>query len=97
MNNSSLLFLIYYSIMNKEIRGEVEYIKSDKFKLGEFIYMGMGEVNGHKVCLSVAYKIDYCIKKARQFKEACDQVSFTHINKVKVGGLEPVRRFEYEN
>ena len=26
--------------------------------------MGMGLVDNHRVCISVAYQIDYCIKKA---------------------------------
>ena len=51
----------------------------------------MGE---HRVCISVAYKIEYCIKKAKQFAEADPNVKFTHVNKVKVGELEPCERFE---
>ncbi|UQB67465.1 hypothetical protein [Epilithonimonas zeae] len=74
--------------MNSDIISEIEHSQSDDFQLGEYIYMGMGLTNGHRVCISVAYKIDYCIKKARQFEEINENVTFTHINKVKVGELE---------
>lgn len=57
-------------------------------KLGDYIYMGMGECKGETVCMSVAYKVDYCIKKARQFEELSEGVvTFNKINKVKVGEL----------
>lgn len=80
--------------MTQEIQQELDYIKSDEFRLGEFIYMGMGKVGDHEVCLSVGYKIDYALKKARQFEEADPNVKLTHINKVKVGKLVKDRRFE---
>lgn len=80
--------------MTKEIQQELEYIKSDKFRLGEFIYMGMGYVGDHEVCMSVGYKIDYALKKAKQFEEADPNVKLTHINKVKVGKLVKDKRFE---
>lgn len=55
-------------------------------KLGDYIYMGMGECKEQLVCVSVAYKVDYCIKKAKQFEELTDGlVKFKKINKVKVG------------
>jgi hypothetical protein len=57
-------------------------------KLGDYIYMGMGECKGETVCMSVAYKVDYCIKKARQFEALSEGVvTFNKINKVKVGEL----------
>lgn len=74
--------------MNSDIISEIEHSKSDNFQLGEYIYMGMGLTKGHRVCISVAYKIDYCIKKAKQFEEINESVTFTHINKVKIGELE---------
>lgn len=80
--------------MTKDIQQELDYIKSDEFKLGEYIYMGMGTVGSHEVCLSVGYKIDYAIKKARQFEEADPNVKLTHINKVKVGKLVKDKRFD---
>lgn len=80
--------------MTQEIQQELDYIKSNEFRLGEFIYMGMGRVGEHEVCMSVGYKIDYTLKKARQFEEADPNVKLTHINKVKVGKLVKDRRFE---
>jgi len=82
--------------MTPEIEQELNYIKSSEFKLGEYIYMGMGLAGDHEVCMSVGYKIEYCIKKAKQFAEADPNVKFTHVNKVKVGELEACERFEIE-
>lgn len=80
--------------MTKDIQQELDYIASSQFKLGEYIYMGMGYVGDHEVCISVGYKIDYALKKAKQFEEADPNVKLTHINKVKVGKLVKDRRFE---
>ena len=82
--------------MYSRIQQEKELSLNDDFRLGEYIYMGMGLVGEHRVCISVAYKIEYCIKKAKQFSEADPNVKFTHVNKVKVGELEPCERFEIE-
>ena len=62
--------------------------------LGQYIYMGMGKVNGQRVCLSVAYKLDYCVKKALQFERVLNigQI-FDKVNKVKVGNLEAETSF----
>ena len=81
--------------MNSEIIDEVQFTRSENVRLGEFIYMGMAIVNEHRVCISVAYKIDYCIKKALQFEEADRNVKFTHINKVKIGELERCKKFDW--
>ena len=80
--------------MTPEIEQELNYIKSSEFKLGEYIYMGMGLAGDREVCLSVGYKIDYTIKKARQFEEADPNVKLTHINKVKIGKLVKDKTFE---
>ena len=80
--------------MTPEIEQELNYIKSSEFKLGEYIYMGMGLAGDHEVCMSVGYKIDYALKKAKQFEEADPNVKLTHINKVKVGKLVKEKRFE---
>lgn len=62
--------------------------------LGVYIYMGMGRVNEHRVCMSIAYKIDYCVKKAIQFEKASNKtVIFDKVNKVKVGQLEAETSF----
>lgn len=83
-------------LITAEIQAEREQNASEDFRLGEFIYMGMGLVGNHRVCLSVGYKIGYCLKKAVQFLQADDNVRLTHINKVKVGETEACRKFEIE-
>jgi len=80
--------------ISEEIQKELTWISSGEFKLGEYIYMGMGKLKGRTVCISVAYKIDYCIKKALQFVQDDGNVLFDHINKVKIGQLEASQRFD---
>ena len=66
-------------------------------KLGDCIYMGMGKCKEQTVCMSVAYKIDYCIKKAKQFEELVGgEVRFYKVNKVKIGELEAQESFNTE-
>lgn len=66
-------------------------------KLGDYIYMGMGKCKEQIVCMSVAYKIDYCIKKAKQFEELVGgEVRFYKVNKVKIGKLEAQESFNTE-
>lgn len=69
----------------------------EEIKLGEYLYMGMGKCGGETVCLSVAYKIDYCIKKAKAFEKLSGGVAvFTKINKVKTGELVAEEEFNTE-
>lgn len=77
-----------------EIIKEITNCARGDFRLGEYLYMGMAMVKGHRVCISVAYKIDYCIKKALQFTKKVPDIEFTHINKVKTGELEACQRFD---
>lgn len=84
----------YESYFTDEINKELEWIHSDSFTLGCYIYMGMGRLYGRTVCLSVAYKIDYCLLKALQFAAEDPNVRLHHINKVKVGNLQPEIRFD---
>lgn len=76
---------------------ELDYINSPEFKLGEYIYIGMGLTSKgglQKVCMSVGYKIDYAFKKACQFEQHCEgHVSFCSINKVKIGDLTKCKEF----
>ncbi len=65
-------------------------------KLGEYIYMGMGKCLEQTVVLSVAYKKEYCIKKAQQFESLTPHVKFYKINKVKVGELEAECSYDIE-
>ena len=63
-------------------------------KTGEYIFMGMGHCNEHLVCMSVGYKIDYCVKKAMQFEQASEgRVVLESVNKIKVGNLEKETSF----
>ena len=80
---------------SEEIQQEINHIQSDAFQLAEYIYMAMALVKGQRVCIAVAYKIDYCIKKAVQFSELLPEVEFTHINKVKVGELKESKKFNW--
>jgi hypothetical protein len=70
---------------------ELELTTHEDFILGEYIYMGMGKCNGATVCMSVAYKIDYCIKKAEEFEAASNDIGlyFYKVNKIKIGELKP--------
>ena len=83
--------------MTPEIIDEVQFTRSVEFRLGEYLYMGMGIVKNQRVCIAVAYKIDYCIKKAKQFEELVGgEVTFYKVNKVKVGELEAQESFNTE-
>lgn len=79
--------------MNEKFNHELEFNEANDFELGQYIYMGMGLVKNKRVCLSVAYKIDYCLKKAHEFEHIDSNVKLTHINKVKVGDLEACDKF----
>ena len=79
--------------LTKEITQEIHLIDTDYFTLGEYIYMAMGLVGTHRVCIAVGYKIDYCIKKAVEFQRYNNNVTFTHVNKVKVGELQECKKF----
>ncbi|WP_404986327.1 hypothetical protein ACI513_04235 [Chryseobacterium sp. M5] len=39
-------------------------------KLGECLYLAMGECNGHKIVMAVGYTYEYADKKAKQFEVA---------------------------
>ena len=80
--------------MNPKLEKEIVWVNSDEFVLGEFIYMAMALVKGKRVCIAVAYKIDYCIKKAREFEKLDSNVIFTHVNKVRVGELMECDKFK---
>lgn len=73
---------------------ELDFINSDDFELGRYIYMGMAvDFLGKKRCLSVGYKIDFCYQKAKEFADDFkDMITFTHIKKVKVGQLHEESR-----
>jgi hypothetical protein len=73
---------------------ELDLINTPEFKLGEYLYMGMAEIKGRTVCISVGYKIDYCVKKGLQFCNLLtENIDFNRINKVKVGELKKYKSF----
>lgn len=96
MINPSQLTTYFNPVYSEEIQEEIDWLQSENFKLAEYIYMAMAKVNGHTVCIAVAYKINYCIKKALQFCENDAQINFTHINKVKVGELERCKKLVWK-
>lgn len=54
--------------------------------LGEFLYLGMGYCNGHKVVMSVGYTLEYADKKAKQFEEKSNGlVRYFDISVIKTG------------
>ncbi len=67
--------------------------QQSNFKLGATLYLGMALVKGKKVCIAVAYKIQYCIKKIDQFTALDPNITFVHISKVKTGQLKANCKF----
>lgn len=96
-DKKSLLESQYGVEITPEIETEILYKNSTDFQLGKYLYMGMALCKGHRVVISVAYKIDYCIKKAIQFTQKDDNITFTHINKVKVGETTHCDQFIINN
>lgn len=84
-------------LITEEIQKERDFNASESFQLGEYIYMAMGQVGDHRVCIGIGYKIGYCLKKAVQFIQVDDNVQFTHINKVKVGDMKACQKFLINN
>ena len=81
-----------------EIQKEMDWIYNsiDKGTFtpgGEWLYLGKGIVRDdekgveQEVVISVAYKIDYCVKCALRFCLFDKNVRFDHISKVKIGDL----------
>lgn len=60
--------------------------------LGEFLYLGMGIINNHKVVLSVGYTPEYADKKAKQFEEESNgTIAYEDISVIKTGEKEKCR------
>lgn len=92
-NEKQILESLYGIEISPNIESELQLKNDPNFELGKYLYMGMGLCEGHRVVISVAYKMDYCIKKAIQFLKVDPNVTFTHINKVKVGETSPCSKF----
>ena len=92
-NEKQILESLYGIEISPNIESELQLKNDPNFELEKYVYMGMAQCNDHRLVISVAYKIDYCIKKAIQFLKVDPNVTFTHINKVKVGETSPCSKF----
>lgn len=55
-------------------------------KLGENLYLAMGECNGHKIVMAVGYTYEYADKKAKQFEVASkESVKYIDVSVVRSG------------
>lgn len=68
---------------------ELAAVEHEDFKLGKYIYMGMGKCANHTVCISIGYKINYCLKKGMEFEKIDNSINFYKINKILIGKLQP--------
>ncbi|RKD19490.1 hypothetical protein BCY91_12855 [Pelobium manganitolerans] len=78
---------------NNSIELERIFNASSDFKVGEYLYMGMATLNGKKVCISVAYTLSYCFKKADEFLKEDANVSFAHVSKIVNGQKLACQKF----
>lgn len=79
--------------MEENIKREIAINTELSYKLGSYLYMGMAIKNNQKVCVAVAYRINYCIKKIDQFLNLDPKLQFVHISKIKVGELKACEKF----
>ncbi|WP_123885217.1 hypothetical protein [Chryseobacterium indoltheticum] len=64
-------------------------------RLGDYLYLAMGDCNGHKVVIAVGYTYGYADKKAKQFEEASQgTVKYIDISVVKSGDKEKCKTLE---
>lgn len=55
-------------------------------KLGDYLYLAMGDCNGQKVVMAVGYTPEYADKKAKQFEEESKgTVTYLDISEIKTG------------
>lgn len=58
-------------------------------KLGEFLYLAMGDCDGQKVVMGIGYTYDYADKKAKQFEVvAKGKVKYMDVSVVRCGEKE---------
>lgn len=79
--------------MNELIQQEIQINRAPNYQLGSYLYLGMALKNNKKVCISVGYKIDYCIKKIDEFMALDPSLQFCHISKIKTGALKACQKF----
>ena len=80
--------------MEEVIKNEIATCLRPDYPLGKFLYLGMARKNGRKVCVAVAYKMNYCIKKLDQFLSEDTSLELDHISKIRVGELKACTKFK---
>ena len=79
--------------MENLILEEIAFNHTTSYPLGKYLYLGMAKKQDKKVCISVGYKLDYCIKKVDEFLALDSDIVFSHISKIKVGELKACQKF----
>lgn len=65
------------------------------YTLGDYLYLAMGECNGHKVVMGIGYTYEYADKKAKQFEKASSgAVKYLDVSVVKTGDKSKCRTME---
>ena len=68
----------------KNINQKME--QKTEVKLGEYLYLAMGECAGNKVVIGVGYTPEYADKKAKQFEKISNgTVKYLDISVIKTG------------
>lgn len=80
-------------IKHSPIQKEFEMNRMPDYRLGSYLYMGMARKKGKKVCISVAYTLIYCFKKADEFLKLDPELSFYHVSKIQVGQKVACEKF----
>lgn len=61
-------------------------LQTQALPLGTYLYLAMGDCDGHKVVMAVGYTPEYANKKARQFEEKMNgQIIYKDISVIKTG------------
>ena len=64
-------------------------------KLGDYLYLAMGECNGQKVVMGIGYTYEYADKKAKQFETASEgYVKYLDVSVVKTGDKTKCKTLE---
>ena len=74
--------------MKKNIKQGSGFCLSQDYLPGTYFYPAMTDKRERKICIAVAFKMNYCIKKANQFLALDSDLDFIPINKVRVGKLK---------
>ncbi len=83
--------------METLIKEEIAMNYADSYQLGSYLYLGMANKNQKKVCIAVAYRLNYCIKKIDEFLALDPEIDFLHISKIKIGETKACQKFKPSN